>query len=203
MQDAQIEERQSLDALKLFIFHCCQILGLWRILCEHQFHLLISQLPEQQQTILQNTTFKDLFLYRQDICPTLISTLINSYLNDNASVDSISIKLMEVCPNLYKTDDAALSKANEILKSTRTCKNVDEKEEMLLSALQLCKTVANIFNLNEICKQFVALKAHQAVIELCGHCAKKIDPEKIAENFYDSNQNSSVDEEGYAYYQKR
>lgn len=43
VQDAQVEERQSLDALKMFVCHCCQIVGLWRILCDHQFHDLVGK----------------------------------------------------------------------------------------------------------------------------------------------------------------
>lgn len=114
-QGAQLEERQSLDAFKTFVCQCCQIVGLWRILCEHQFHTLISTLPETHQQLLQTTTFKDLFLYRHDICSVLIATLIDSYLGDNAPVDSISNKLREVCPHLYKTEDAAFSKVRNIL----------------------------------------------------------------------------------------
>lgn len=202
IQDAQLEERQSLDALKSFVCHCCQIIGLWRILCDHQFHDLVGSLPENQQQILQNTTFKELFLYRQDICSILINTLVNSYLGDNASVDSISNKLMEVCPHLYKPEDAAFSKANELLKTTRTIQNTDEKEEMLNSALQLCKNIAPNVNLPEVCKQFTALKAYKAVTELCAYCAKKLDPDRIGENFYNSDDNTG-DQEGYSYYQRR
>ncbi|KAH0999149.1 hypothetical protein HUJ04_005994 [Dendroctonus ponderosae] len=178
-QDAQLEEKQSLDALKTFVCHCCQIVGLWRILCDHQLHNLVGALPENQQQILQNTTFKELFLYRRDICNILINTLVDSYLGDNASVDSISNKLMEVCPHLYRPEDAAFSKANELLKTTRAVQNMDEKEVMLTSALQLCKNIAPNVNLPEICKQFVSLKAYKAVIELCSHCGRKIDPDKI------------------------
>jgi len=36
------------------------------------------------------------------------------YLNDNASVDAISCKLREVCPNLYRIEDAACSKVTAI-----------------------------------------------------------------------------------------
>ncbi|KAJ8971740.1 hypothetical protein NQ314_000553 [Rhamnusium bicolor] len=202
LQDAQLEERVSLDSLKSFVVLCCQIIGLWRILCEHQFHSLIGALPENQQQILQNTTFQDLILLRQDICSILIMTLINSYLGDNASVDSISSKLREVCPHLYRTEDAAFSKANEILKATRTIQNIDEREEMLFSALQLCKSIAPNINLSEICREFTALRAYKAVIELCLHCGQKIDPDKIAENYYNSD-NNTADQEGFNYYQKR
>lgn len=114
LQDIQIEERQSLDALRTFVTQSCEILGLWKILCEHQIHLLISSLPKEQQNALMNTTFRELFLFGHDLCSALIISLINSYLGDNASVDSISAKLREVCPNLYRSEDAACSKVSFI-----------------------------------------------------------------------------------------
>jgi hypothetical protein len=50
--------------------------------------------------------------------PIVCSMLINEhiladmcrYLDDNASVDAISCKLREVCPSLYRREDAACSK---------------------------------------------------------------------------------------------
>lgn len=110
MHDMQIEERQSLDALKIFVAHACEVLSLWKILCEHQIHLLIASMNIECQNALANTTFKDLILFGHDVCSALIVSLINSYLGDNASVDSISNKLRDVCPNLYKSEDAACSK---------------------------------------------------------------------------------------------
>ncbi|RZC41057.1 nuclear pore complex protein Nup155 [Asbolus verrucosus] len=202
LQDAQIEERLSLSSLKLFVCHCSQIMGLWRILCEHQFHVLIGSLPPNHQTMLQETTFKDLFLYGQDICSLLITTLVDSYLGDNASVDSINVKLREVCPHLYKIEDAAFSKANEMLKSSRSIQNIDEKEEMVMSALELCKSIAPNINLSGICKQFVSLKAYHAVIDLCITCAKKVDPDNVAQHFY-KNDSSISDQEGRSFYHKR
>lgn len=85
---------------------------------------------------------------------------------------------------------------------TRSVQNNDEKEEMVLSALQICKTIAPNVNLTEICKEFTNLKAYNAVIDLCLHYGKKVDPDKIAENFYNANDNTA-DQEGYGYYQRR
>jgi len=39
-QEAQLEEKRSLDSLKMFVAHTCEVLGMWRILCEHQFHVI-------------------------------------------------------------------------------------------------------------------------------------------------------------------
>lgn len=54
--------------------------------------------------------FRELLLGGQEVAGLLILSLINQYLTDNASVDSISRELREVCPNLYRNEDAACSK---------------------------------------------------------------------------------------------
>ena len=44
--EAQLEEKTSLLALKSFVSHSCEVLGLWKILCEHQFHVIADMLDE-------------------------------------------------------------------------------------------------------------------------------------------------------------
>lgn len=131
IEDAQLEERQSLTALKQFVTHCCEVLGLWRILCEHQFHELVATLSEAHQQMLQNTSFKDLLLFGYDICSLMIAALINTYLGDNASVDSISAKLRNICPSLYKSEDAAYSKVRIVF-------NMLYKHKMVIYKVTIC-----------------------------------------------------------------
>lgn len=54
--------------------------------------------------------YRDLILSRADTCDLFIVALINTYLNDNASVGSISEKLRDVCPNLYRHEAAVSHK---------------------------------------------------------------------------------------------
>ncbi|XP_044758799.1 nuclear pore complex protein Nup155 [Coccinella septempunctata] len=201
IQDAQLEERQSLDSLKMMVCHCCQVLGLWKILCEHQLHDLIASMQENHQKMLENTTFKDLCLQGQEMCSALITSLVNSYLGDNASVDSIAGRLRQVCPSFYKSEDAAFSKAIEMLKASQGTQNSDEKEELITSALNLCKSITPNIILREVCIQFTNLKAYKAVIELCYITAMKVDPDRIAEHFY--KHRDEADNEGLSYYCKR
>lgn len=112
LHDVQIEEHNSLNAHKTFLDHCCQVIGLWKLLCEHQFHILMDTLQDEHKLMLENTTFKDLLVYGSELCSVLINNLINSYLGDNTSVDTISMKLREVCPDLYKSEDAVYSKVS-------------------------------------------------------------------------------------------
>ncbi|XP_055641373.1 nuclear pore complex protein Nup154 isoform X2 [Toxorhynchites rutilus septentrionalis] len=201
-EDAATEEKKSLDALIRLIKHSCEVLALWKILCEHQCHLLVSRLTKEQQAILQSCTFRDLILTRSDLCGLLIVTLINSYLNDNASVGSISSKLREVCPNLYRHEDAVSHKASEILLLSKTCNDPDEKDERLKTALQLCKSAAPNLPLTSICQQFTSAGFYTGVIELCSICAARSDPNEAALHFYRNNE-PAEDQEGFMAFQNR
>ncbi|XP_058446271.1 nuclear pore complex protein Nup154 [Malaya genurostris] len=201
-EEALIEEKKSLDALIRLIKHSCEVLALWKILCEHQCHLLVSKLSKEQQSALQSCTFRDLILSRSDLCGLLIVTLINSYLNDNASVGSISFKLREVCPNLYRHEDAVSHKAAEILLLSKSCNDPDEKDERLKTALQLCKSAAPSLPLSSICQQFTNAGFYTGVIELCSICAAKSDPNEAALHFYRNNE-PVEDQEGFMAFQSR
>ncbi|KAL9706816.1 hypothetical protein quinque_010334 [Culex quinquefasciatus] len=200
--EAMAEEKKSLDALIRLIKHSCEVLALWKILCEHQCHLLVSKLSKEQQDVLKSCTFRDLILSRSDICGLLIVTLINSYLHDNASVGSISTKLRDVCPNLYRHEDAVSHKATEILMLSKSCTDPDEKDERLRTALQLCKSAAPNLPLTSICQQFTQAGFYSGVIELCSICAAKGDPSEAALHFYRNNE-PVEDQEGFVAFQSR
>ncbi|PSN41988.1 Nuclear pore complex protein 155 [Blattella germanica] len=201
-QEAQLEEKRSLDSLKAFVAHTCEVLGMWRILCEHQFHIIASVLAKELQNQLQQMTFRNLILEGHELCSALISSLINRYLNDNASVDAISGKLREVCPTLYRSEDAACSKANEMLLSAKSIQNPEEKETKLRAALQLCQSVAPALNLPLICHWFNVSHFYVGILELALTCAAKLDPQNVALHFY-KNREPPEDTEGYQAYIKR
>ncbi|XP_011350489.1 nuclear pore complex protein Nup155 isoform X2 [Ooceraea biroi] len=201
-QEPIVEERNSLDALKVFITHACEVLGLWKILCENQLNCIVSSLSKDQIAQFSTATFRDLILIGHEISSLLIVHLIDSYLGDNASVDSVSSKLREVCPNLYRTEDAVCSKANEILLKAKSCTNPEEKECYLQSALKLCKEVAPRLNLNAVCQQFVACQFYMGVLELCICCAERVDPNNAASHYYKNNE-PQEDQEGALAFAKR
>ena len=61
-------------------------------------------------TLVQNIVF----LFPQ-ICTSLISALMNCYLDDSASTDAISERLRELCPSLFSNDDAVSTKVKTSL----------------------------------------------------------------------------------------
>ncbi|XP_053675196.1 nuclear pore complex protein Nup154 isoform X2 [Anopheles nili] len=201
-EEALLEERKSLDALVRLIKQSCEVVGLWKVICEHQCHLLMAKLSKEEQHVLKSCTFRDLILSRVDVCGLLIVTLINSYLADNASVGSISSKLREVCPTLYRNEDAVSHKATEILLLSRGCTDRDKKDERLRTALQLCKSAAPNLPLGALCQQFAACGFYSGVIELCTVCAAKSDPNESALHFYRNNEPLD-NQEGYIALQNR
>ena len=118
--EQQMEESKSVQNLYDFIVHCTEVISLWKVLNEHQFSTLINSLSQDYRLTLFSTTFKDLFLYGHNVCSTLIINLINSYLKIGASIDLINSKLREVCPKLYKSEDAISSKASQMLISAKS-----------------------------------------------------------------------------------
>lgn len=178
------------------------MIALWKILCEHQFNLLFQALPKDEQNSLSASTFRDLILSRSDTCALFIVSLLNSYLNDNSTVSSISSKLRDVCPTLYRHEDAVLYKATEILMLSKSCTDPEERLNNLYMALQLCKDAAPDLPLLNICQQFTAAKYYHGVIELCAVCASKKDVNNAALHFYNNNE-PIEDQEGYAAYTTR
>ncbi|XP_076674265.1 nuclear pore complex protein Nup154 isoform X2 [Andrena cerasifolii] len=201
-QEPIVEERNSLAALKIFITHACEVLELWKILCENHLNIIVNCLSKDQINQFSTATFRDLILIGHEISSLLIIHLIDSYLGDNASVDVVSQRLREVCPNLYRSEDAVCSKANEIILKAKSCTNPEEKECYLQSALKLCKEVAPRLNLSAVCQQFITCQFYSGVLELCLCCAERVDPNNAALHYYKNNE-PIEDQEGRFAYMKR
>jgi nuclear pore complex protein Nup155 len=187
MEEAHIEETKSIDALFSFLKFSCEFFELWKILCEHQLHLLVEQLSLEHREVLFACTFRDIILYRSDLSGMLIVSIINSYLKDNASVKIISEKLRDVCPNLYSNEDAILHRVTEILRLSRNIISIDEKQENYFKALDLCCQAIPKLPLTAVCQQFMMAGFYDGVIKLCLLFAKKIDPNESAKHFYKNN----------------
>ncbi|XP_053623527.1 nuclear pore complex protein Nup154 [Plodia interpunctella] len=195
-------EHASLHALNTFIAMSIEMLSLWKVLCEHQFHVIAASLPPEQQSALQAASFRELLVGGQEVACLLLGSLVAGYLRDNASVDGISQKLRQLCPSLYRQEDAICSKANELLMFAKQQKNPSEREEMLQQALKLCKDVAPNVNLPLVCAKLVSSGFYSGVVELCVACARKLDPQNKALHYYRSLQ-PSQDREGQLLYYRR
>ncbi|EDW28316.1 GL19137 [Drosophila persimilis] len=201
-EQAQVEEKRSLSALNLFVKHACEVISLWSILNSHSFQHLCLQLSPEHQKVLRCCTFRDLMLTRSEVCAFLIISLINLYLKDKTGVSEVSKNLRELCPNLYRHEDAVTYKATELLMSAKNCTSPVEKKQKLRTTLQMCKEAAPTLPLHSICQLFISVDFFEGVVELTAICASKSDPEEVGIHFY-NNDEPPEDREGYSYFVTR
>eukprot|EP00918_Siedleckia_nematoides_P061729 GHVU01134755.1.p1 GENE.GHVU01134755.1~~GHVU01134755.1.p1 ORF type:complete len:766 (+),score=73.70 GHVU01134755.1:2125-4422(+) len=184
--EAQTAEKSSLQQLEQLITRACEGLGLWRILCDHQFHAVTSMLSQEHQNILRTINFRTFVTIGKEMASALITCLINRYINDNAAIDAISVKLREVCPSLYSSEDAICSKANEMLQSARTTQEQLDRHNQLNEALRHYKEIAIDLDIPTVCTQFSAVRYYTGIVDLAQTAASKRDPQGLGLHFYRS-----------------
>ncbi|KAH0520598.1 Nuclear pore complex protein Nup155 [Microtus ochrogaster] len=182
--EAQLSEKISLQAIQQLVRKSYQALALWKLLCEHQFTVIVGELQKEFQEQLKITTFKDLVIRDKELTGALIASLISCYIRDNAAVDGISLHLQDICPLLYSTDDAVCSKANELLQRSRQVQNKSEKERMLRESLKEYQKISNQVDLPSVCAQYRQVRFYEGVVELSLTAAEKKDPQGLGLHFY-------------------
>ena len=73
-QDAFLRERQSLLFLQQLMSQTLQVLGLWRVVCDHQCHAVLKLLSQDEQNLIRGIYFRDLILSipGRELCGRLI-----------------------------------------------------------------------------------------------------------------------------------
>lgn len=200
--EAQAQEKISICNLQNLIKQTIEVLGLWKILCDHQFHVVAASLAKDIQSQLRCFCFRDLIINGADICNALVTALIHHYLDDFATTDAISSRLRDVCPSIFRNEDAVFSKAHEKLVKVKTIKNKIEKEKILKEALQLCQEISPQLQLPAVCRLFHSVHYYEGVVDLCLGAADKRDPQGIASHFY-RNREPPEDVQGFQAYANR
>ena len=74
MQDAYLRERHSLVLLQQLLSQTLQVLGLWRVVCDHQCHAVVKLLSPDEQNLIRGIYFRDLILSLagRELCSRLI-----------------------------------------------------------------------------------------------------------------------------------
>ncbi|XP_063068284.1 nuclear pore complex protein Nup155 isoform X2 [Engraulis encrasicolus] len=182
--EAQACEKASLQGVQQLVHRCFQTLALWKLLCEHQFSVIIAELPKDFQEQMKGISFKEVVIRGRELTGALITALINVYIKDNASVDPISAHLRDICPLLYSNDDSVCSKANELLQGSRQLQNKAERERTLKESLRLYQLISNNTDLPLVCTQYRQVRFYEGVVELCLTAAEKKDPQRLGPHFY-------------------
>ncbi|XP_041667339.1 nuclear pore complex protein Nup155 isoform X1 [Cheilinus undulatus] len=199
---AQVYEKVSLQGIQQLVHRSYQTLALWKLLCDHQFSLIMSELPKEFQEQMKGASFKDVVIRGKELSGALVTALINVYIKDSASVDAISNHLRDICPLLYSSDDSVCSKANELLQSSKQIQNKGDKERKLRESLQLYQQISQHTDLPLVCSQYRQVRFYEGVLELCLTAADKKDPQRLGPHFY-KNGEPEDDKVGQQAFQER
>ncbi|XP_055087644.1 nuclear pore complex protein Nup155 [Periophthalmus magnuspinnatus] len=199
---AQLYEKVSLQGIQQLVHRSHQTLALWKLLCDHQFSLIMSELPKDIQEQMKGVSFKDVVIRGKGLSGALITALINVYIKDNASVDAVSTHLRDLCPLLYSGDDSICSKANELLQSSKQIQSKAEKERTLRESLRLYQQISQHTDLSLVCSQYRHVRFYEGVLELCLTAADKKDPQRLGPHFY-KNGEPEDDKVGQQAFQER
>uniref|UniRef100_A0A665VF31 Nuclear pore complex protein Nup155 n=1 Tax=Echeneis naucrates TaxID=173247 RepID=A0A665VF31_ECHNA len=199
---AQVYDKVSLQGIQQLVHCSYQTLALWKLLCDHQFSLIMSELPKEFQEQIKGASFKDVVIQGKELSGALITALINVYIKDNAPVDAISNHLRDICPLLYSSDDSVCSKANELLQSSKQVQNKADKERTLRESLRLYQQISQHTDLPLVCSQYRQVRFYEGVLELCLTAADKKDPQRLGPHFY-KNGEPEEDRTGQQAFQER
>lgn len=194
--DIYANERNSLYVLLKLIEHCIEVLGLWKLLCDHQFHAIASILPPEKQTQLIGMTFKELIVYGNEMTTMLASALVRRFIEDNSTTDIINRRLQEVCPSIYKNENALHAKAHELVMKAKNITNPSDRAQQLETALNLCKKIGSRINLHAVCELFQSVQWYEAIVDICLLTAQNRDPQNLALHYY-RNGEQMEDQQGY------
>ncbi|NXH21655.1 NU155 protein, partial [Bucco capensis] len=200
--EAQLTEKTSLQGIQQLVHKTCQALALWKLLCEHQFSVIVGDLHKELQERLKITAFKDLVIRDRELTGALIASLLNCYIRENGAVDGIIAHLQEICPLLYSTDDAVCSKSNELLQRSRQAQSKLDKEKMLRESLKEYQKISNQVDLANVCVQYRQVRFYEGVVELALTAAEKKDPQGLGLHFY-KNGEPEEDVVGFHAFQER
>lgn len=182
--EAASREWASLSQLLQLVTHTAELLGLWKVLCDHQFRAVSAAFPPDLRDQLRNATLRELVLADRQLPAGLAAALVQTYLEDNAAAEAVSNRLRSVCPSLYRIEDALFTRAHEKLLAARAERNHEERCKLLEEALTLCKQVGPQLPLGTACGLLTSCGHYPGVVDLSLSLAKQVDPQGLALHFY-------------------
>lgn len=178
--DATTIERESLNTLKGLLVRSIEVLNLYKLLYEHEFSTVCANLPADPQSKLTMMTFKDLIVLGTEMTTNIASALVRRYLDDNITTDAISRKLHELCPSIFRKENALQAKAHEMILQSRSIVDKVDKERMMNEAVSLLKKIGVRLDLQAVCDLLHSARAYRYIVDICLFVAEKRDPLNLA-----------------------
>lgn len=195
---AQTQEKTSFYNLLQLISRCLEVLGLWRLLNENEFFKLAACLPKELQIQLKSINFKDLVVQGNEICALLASAIVQCCIEDNLDTEATCNKLNEVCPSIFKQENALLAKAHEIINKAKLCQNRKDAEPLVEEAVSIFRNIGSRINLEQACILLESVHAFKEIVKLVIEISAARDKDNLALYYFkngepvDDNQGRNV-----------
>ena len=188
--DVQSFESAQFNSLYQLLVRSQEVISLWQLLTENQIQAVTAQLDENELREVKEYNLSDLVCSPAGLklCQRLITALVSGFLDDNASIGTLSDRLRQICPTLFSSDDAICSKATEILSVARHHSNKIEVRAKCEESLSLFMQIASSVNLSSVTQQFAAVQFWDGIVALTLECADKRDPQGLALHYYKNNE---------------
>lgn len=180
LSEATELEKESLNSSVRLLVRSIEVLNLYKLLYEHQFSSVCTNLPAECQSKLSMTTFKELIIMGSELTTSIASALVRRYLDDNISTDAISRRLHELCPSIFRQENALQAKAHEMVLQSRSIVDKVDKERMMNEAVSLLKKIGVRLDLQAICDLLHSARAYKYIVDICLFVAEKRDPLNLA-----------------------
>ncbi|KAK6111249.1 Nuceloporin family protein [Brugia pahangi] len=177
---ASHSERRSLLGFRQLLSLTIEVLILWKILCEHQFHVITGLLSIQTRSSLAVTSLCNIVLSGQQLCADLITCLVRHYLGDNAATTVLCNELRDCCPSLFSVDDANTTKATEMIEEVRHLPPCSARTEILSEAVKLLKMGIQKISLPMICQLLYEVDYVEGIVDLALERAERDDTRLLA-----------------------
>ncbi|OTF78434.1 nuclear pore complex protein nup155-like protein, partial [Euroglyphus maynei] len=184
MNDQQMIERNLIFGLYKLIEHCLEVLNLWKLLCIHQFHVIVANLAADKRNQLSNMNFKELTVYGSEMTTLLASALVQRFIEDHSTTDIINRRLQDLCPSIYKNENALHAKVHEMVLKSKSYTNENDRKILLDNAMKLCKKIGPRINLPAICDLFQSVNWYEAIVDICLTTGQQRDPQCLALHYY-------------------
>lgn len=170
-------ESESLSSLICLLTRCIEVLNLYKLLYDHGFSV---NLPQEPQLKLSVMTFRDLIVMGSDMTTNIASALVRRYLDDNITTDAICRRLHELCPSIFRQENALQAKAHEMILQSRTIVDKVDKERMMNEAISLLKKIGVRLELQAVCDLLHSARAYKYIVDISLFVAEKRDPLNLA-----------------------
>ncbi|XP_066922124.1 nuclear pore complex protein Nup155-like [Clytia hemisphaerica] len=183
--NSHLTEKSSLMAFLHLVSMSIEGLELWRLICEHQFHVVIHNANQEIQEQIRQIAFKDLFSPNgQQLSTQLVNCVMATCMSDNTAVETTSDYLRNACPSLFSADDAICAKANKIVQNSSSIQSTVERNRNFFEAIKLYSEVPHLIDLQWTCDQFASYYFYEGIVEVCLNIAVKRDPTGVALHYF-------------------